>query len=436
MRVPAILSWLLGRPQPRAAWGGAPSVLHSTNPIGALQPQGRTGEPWGSMAGDGWPEPQAAEALSAVASCIGLISETIAALPATVVLADDSRAAQPDNPLAKLVVQGANDAETWSDLIATFVASALGRGNGLIELESDDRGRLTGLRSVPWAMTQPYITDAGDIVFDYTSVVPPNAGQRRRLLRSEVIWLKARSDSGLLGISPLQRSANAVQHGITTQRSSFIWMSNAARPGGALTAPGKLSKETADRLKDDWDNNYSGERFAKTAVLPEGLKFEPLGWLSAEDAQIVERLAYTVRDVARIFGVPTFLLADETRSTFASASAALSYFAGNTLLPWITRLERAFQQSCLTSRVRLRFDLNALLKADPDAFAAALLKMRQGGYITANECRAMLGLPAHADGDTIIPPSVMSGNAGNAASADAPAGKIFDLESHRHVAAD
>ena len=44
-------------------------------------------------------------------------------------------------------------------------------------------------------------------------------------------------------------------------------------------------------------------------MLPEGLKFEPLGWLSAEDAQIVERLSYTVRDVARIFGVPVFLLA-------------------------------------------------------------------------------------------------------------------------------
>jgi hypothetical protein len=109
----------------------------------------------------------------------------------------------------------------------------------------------------------------------------------------------------------------------------------------------------------------------------------------------IEKLAYTVRDVARIFGVPPFLLADETRTTFASASAALSYFAANTLRPWIVRLERAFQMSVLTSRYHLQLDLNALLKADPDAFAASLLKLRQGGMITANEARAMLGLPTH-----------------------------------------
>jgi hypothetical protein len=81
------------------------------------------------------------------------------------------------------------------------------------------------------------------------------------------------------------------------------------------------------------------------------------------------------------------------------------------------RLERAFQASVLSSRYRLQLDLNALLKADPDAFAASLLKLRQGGMITANEARAMLGLPAHADGESITPPSVISGRA---ESADAP----------------
>jgi len=115
--------------------------------------------------------------------------------------------------------------------------------------------------------------------------------------------------------------------------------------------------------------------------------------------------------------VPPFLLADETRTTFASASAALSYFAANTLRPWVVRLERAFQASVLSSRYRLQLDLNALLKADPDAFAASLLKLRQGGMITANEARAMLGVPAHADGESITPPSVISGRA---ESADAP----------------
>jgi hypothetical protein len=40
------------------------------------------------------------------------------------------------------------------------------------------------------------------------------------------------------------------------------------------------------------------------------------------------------------------------------------------------RLERAFQASVLSPRYRLQLDLNALLKADPDAFVASLLKLR------------------------------------------------------------
>ena len=363
---------------------------------------------WGTLGG-GALSPQAAEALSAVASCVSIISETIGALPAVVTLADDSRAVQPNHPLSRLAVEGTNANESWSDLVTSLVASALLRGNGLAEIATDARGQLAALTTVPFEQCTPWLDAQGDLLFDYMPTTPPNAGQRRRLLRGDVVLLKSRSDNGVLGVSPLQRSANAVQHALKTQTNSFQWMSNASRPSGVLTSPGRLSKETAQRLKEDFDTGYTGERLGKTAVLPEGLKWEAIGWLTSEEAQIVERLAYSVRDVARIFGVPIFLLADETRTTFASASAALSYFSANTLRPWVARLERSFQQSVLMPSERLVIDLTALLKADPDAFAAALLKMRMGGYLTPNEARAMLGLPAHATGDDITAPSVMSG---------------------------
>jgi phage portal protein BeeE len=74
---------------------------------------------------------------------------------------------------------------------------------------------------IGWSTVTPWISESGDLLFDYAPVTPPNIGQRRRLLRDEVVWLKARSDSGILGVSPLQRSANAIQHGLATQVSSF-----------------------------------------------------------------------------------------------------------------------------------------------------------------------------------------------------------------------
>ena len=74
-----------------------------------------------------------------------------------------------------------------------------------------------------------------------------------------------------------------------------------------------------------------------------------------------------MRDICRLFNVPVYLVGDEQRSTVASASAALSYFASNCLRPLVIRTERSFQ-SVLDPRYRLSIDLTALLKGDVDAF--------------------------------------------------------------------
>jgi HK97 family phage portal protein len=384
--------------------------------------------PWGDFASI---NPQAAEALAACAACVSLIAETIAALPAVVTLADDSRAVQPDHPLSRLAALGCNENESWSDLVASLLASALLRGNGLAELGTDGRGALASLTTIPFQHTVPWQNEAGELLFDYLPMTPPNAGKRRTLLRADLVLLKARSDNGALGISPLQRAANSMQLALETQRQTTQWLGNTARPGGFLAAPGKVSDPLAKRLGDEWQSMYTGEGKGRTAVLSEGLEFKPLGWMTAEDGQIVERLAYSVRDIARVFGVPVFMLADEQRSTFASATAALTFFATNCLRPWVVRLERAFQQAVLTNQYRLAIDLTALLRADPDAFAAALLKLRTGGMLTANEARTMLGLPAHPDGNTLTPPSVMSSKSPDAPPADGGA-RIIDLGQHRH----
>jgi HK97 family phage portal protein len=399
---------------------------------GMFGPQGPWpgGAAWPALSGTLTPpiSPAAAESLAAVTSCISLISESIAALPAVVVSADDSRATQPNHALSKLVLQGCNSEETWSDLIASLLASTLLRGNALAEILLDGRGALAGLRSLPWEQVLPWVNSSGDLVFDFIPVTPApglKVGERRRFLRGEVLHTKDRSDNGLLGISPLQRSGAAVQLGIATQLNSLAFTRNASRPGGYLSVPTRLKPDEAARWQSDWDTNYSGERFGKTAVLQGGMQYAALNWVTAEDAQLVERLGYSVRDVARIFRIPSFLLADETRSTFASSIAGLQYFASNCLRPWCVRLERAFQQSLLGPGLRLSIDLTALLRGDPAAFASALLTLRQGSIITSNEGRGMLNLPPHPAGDVLTPPSVQSGkpgaDGGDAAPADAPA---------------
>ena len=185
------------------------------------------------------------------------------------------------------------------------------------------------------------------------------------------------------------------------------------------------------RLSQDWDNNYSGGRRGKTAVLPEGLVFTKLGLFSAEDVQLIDRLKYSVEDVSRIFQVPPTFLGDTTRSTFASAREATSTLARHTLLPWISKIERAFAQSVLSSAYELSIDVNSLLKSDFDTFSTALGEYRAGGILTANECRAELGYPTRADGDSITPPAVTSPAAPTAdTTAEPPPKKALNGHAH------
>ena len=78
---------------------------------------------------------------------------------------------------------------------------------------------------------------------------------------------------------------------------------------------------------------------------------------------------------------PPWLLGDSTRMTFASAREAMRSFATLTLQPWAKRVESAFQASVLQPQYRLRFDIEALMRADAESHFVALLRGRQGGWL-------------------------------------------------------
>lgn len=387
------------------------------------------GERWAALGGTSSITSQQAESLAAVLAAVNAISCTVASLPAYVVRNGDMREEVPDHPLQRLIDYGANGEESWSDFIEGLLASCLLRGNGLAECETDERGELRSLTTVPWASITPWVDDAGELLFDFLPVMPPGAGQKRRLLREDVLFIKDRSDDRYVGRSRISRAAKSLQTALQIETSSSQFMGNASRPAGTLNAPGKLREETTRRLAEDWDNNYRGERFGKVAVLPEGLEWKPLAMMSAEDAQLVLHRNFSVADVSRIFGVPPFMLADPSRATFASSREATRHFAMTCLLPWIRKIERAFSQTVLSSGYRLHIDLDSLVKADVAELYSALLKGRQGGWLSPNDARAETGFPAVVDGDSIEPPVAGGKPADDSLSND----KVAPLTPHRSL---
>src|SRR5262245_55759434 len=93
-----------------------------------VAPIGHTGDPWGTL--DTVPlSPQVAESVAAVGAAVSAIATTLAALPCAVVRANEERAEVPTHDLARLIRDGANENETWTDFIECLVSTCLLRGN-------------------------------------------------------------------------------------------------------------------------------------------------------------------------------------------------------------------------------------------------------------------------------------------------------------------
>ena len=351
---------------------------------------------------------RACENLAAVLAAVNAISCTISSLPAYIAKADDTRADVPDHPLQRLIDFGVNADETWSDFLEGMIASCLLRGNALAEIETDQSGRLTALRTMPWSSVTPWVADDGGLLFDFLPMVPPNAGKRRRFSRDDVLFLKDRSDTGLIGVSRLTRAAGALGIALELQTASSTFLANAARPGGALATEQRLSDDLAARTATDFQSAYGGGERGKTIILQGGLKFEKFPLLSSEDAQIIQHRNFSVADVARIFMVPPFMLADPSRSTFASAREGSRQFAMQALMPWVSKIQRAFAQSVLSSQYRLIIDLGDLLRADPEARWGSWQRARMAGVLSPNDVRLEEGWPASDDpsADSIAPPQL------------------------------
>lgn len=373
--------------------------------VGSTPPVGHTGDPWGSLDTAAM-SPAVAENLAAVLSCTNIISGAISALPAYVTLADDTRAEQPNHPLQRLIDQGVNENEGWSDFLESLIASTLLRGNGLVEIETAANGKLSGLRTLPWTNVTVRITSDGQLLFDYIPTLPPNAGTRRVYTRADVLYLRDRADNGLVGVSRLTRAAGAMKIALAIQGDAATFMNWASRPSGLLTSDQKISDAMAERFKQDFEAAYSQGNKGKVALLSGGLKWEQLSSLSAEDTQLIGLRNFSVSDVARIFNVPPFLLADPIRQTFASARESSRHFAMTSLMPWIAKLQRAFLQSVLSPEFKLHIDLADLLRADPEARWQSWQRARAAGVLSPNDIRGEEGWPASNDptADSIAPP--------------------------------
>lgn len=360
---------------------------------------------WGASLGGG-PRVSShlAENLSSVLGAVELICGTLSSLPAAIVQeTPDGCEPMPSAAAARLLARP-NARQSWPAYMTSVVASILLHGNSISAITTDGRGGVSSLTPVPWSWLNPQVIRGGAgarLVFDIMQNTPESAllNLPARLLDTDVIHIRARSDNGVIGRSVLSRAAGVVSEGLDSAEVARSWWRNGMTLGGALSTDKQLDKPARDRLKDSISDYRGASSAGKVLVLEAGLKFGAIT-MNAVDAELLASRAFNVGEVARLFSIPEPMLFTGASRLPPTLTPYIAAFASLALAPLVNLIESEFDM-ILPAGQHLQLDMSGLLRGDYTAVAAAQAVLVQSRIATPNDARRALGLPAHPDGDDL-----------------------------------
>lgn len=219
-------------------------------------------------------------------------------------------------------------------------------------------------------------------------------GSSVRLDPTDVLHIPGLGFDGLVGYSPIAMAKNAIGMAIACEEYGAKFFANGAAPSGVLEHPGTLKDPS--RVRDSWQATFGGSANAnKVAVLEEGMKYTPIS-ISPNEAQFLETRKFQIDEIARIFRVPPHMVGDLEKSSFSNIEQQSLEFVKYTLDPWVARWEQAMVRALLTPEEKktyfFKFNVDGLLRGDYQSRMNGYATARQNGWMSANDIRELENL--------------------------------------------
>ncbi len=298
------------------------------------------------------------------------------------------------------VLKKPNQYQTISQFIECWVISKITHGNTYVLKVRDGRNVQFMYILDPRRVT-PLVADDGSVYYQLGGDNLSNLQTSITVPASEIIHDRFNClFHPLVGLSPLFASSVVAAQGNNIQDNSALFFGNMSRPSVVLTAPGAISQETAERLKKDWDKNYSGDGFGKSAVLSDGLKVDILS-MSALDSQLIEQLKYSDESICSAFQVPPYKVGIGQMPTYNNISALNLEYYSTCLQKHVQAIEELLAVGLgLSDKERINLDENDLIRMDKATLYDSNNKAVGGGWMKPNEAREKINLPPVDGGDT------------------------------------
>lgn len=345
---------------------------------------------------------------AAVFACIGLIAGDIGKLRPKFTMRDSSGVwAEVFNRTRSPLLTKPNHYQTRIQFIETWVRSKLIHGNAYILKSRDSRGIVDGLYVLDPLRCQTLVASNGDVYYglkpDRLSGVEQDPEPSNMIVPArEIIHdLTNAMYHPLIGLSPITACGIAAMQGLRIQETSTLFFQNRANPSGVLTAPGYIKDETAARVKEYWDESFSGSNAGRVAVLGDGLKYEAMT-VTAVDSQLIEQLRWTAENVCTAFRVPAYMVGAGPAPKYDNLEGLVTQYYTQCLQSLIESIELLLDAGLgLASDEGIEFDLDGLSRLDMRSRTAAAREAVGAGVMTPNEARLKyFNLPPVPGGDS------------------------------------
>lgn len=246
-------------------------------------------------------------------------------------------------------------------------ANVLVNGNAYSVIEKNRGGKPLSLILLDSTNMTPQ-TNGVDIVYRYIdNVYNPD----------QILHIPGLSFDGIKGRAVLNVAAESMGVGLAMQKYSANFFKNGAKQSGVLMHPHALSDEAKGGIRKSFEKKMK-DKEGGTMILDEGMKYVPIG-IPPDQQQLLQSKQFSVQEIARWFGIPPYMLFEESRSTFNNISEQGISFVRYTLTQWVERWEAELDAKLLTEEEKdnqffWKFNMNSLMRGN--------LKERMEAYRT------------------------------------------------------
>jgi HK97 family phage portal protein len=326
----------------------------------------------------------------------------------------DAKERLPNHPVAKLL-QRPNEWQTrssyWLDAASTFARY----GNFVAWKGRGSTGPIRRLVPIDPAA----VCAEQDENLNVTFKVSMANGERREFSIDEVHHARGPARNFLWGDSTVKDVQTAITLEILAEKFGATMFQNGAVPlmifKHMAGSQGFKNKDDEKEFVESFQAMFGGNRRHRAMLLPKNIEADDPVKIENDKAQFLETRKYQRTVIAGAWGVPPHLVGDLERATFNNVEQQDSDFTLNVIMPVAQAFESAMERDLLTdedrsSGVTIRFNLDAILRADFKSRQEGLQIQRQNGAINPNEWREIEGRNPISDtdgGDDYIRPANM-----------------------------